>query len=298
MSMEKTKQNVTSTVAKLEDGTVQITYVIPWSEIKSAQEKTLDEFVKTTAVPGFRKGKAPKDKVKEKVSYDDLIQKSLATILPEALAESINKEGLKPAIYPKFELVAAEEGKDWQIRAITCELPEFSLGDYKDKLKGELKAGTIWTPEKGSPKKEEGKEVSEREKEQKILEFLLKYVEIKIPKLLTDEEVNSRLSSLLEKIEKLGLALESYLSSLGKDVNTLRAEYEKSASENISLELILNKIAMEEKIEVTDKEIEELKKVALGDKTPQSHEADHELTLSVKHLLLRKKALEYLSSLA
>lgn len=296
--MEKTKQKVTSTVAKLEDGTVQITYVIPWPEIKNAQEKSLDEFVKTMTIPGFRKGKAPKEKVKEKVSTDELIQKSLAKILPEALAESINKEGLKPAIYPKFELVTAEEDKDWQVRAVTCELPEFSLGDYKEKVAGELKAGTIWTPGKGPNKKEEDKEVTQREKEQKILEFLLKYVQIKIPKLLIEEEVSSRLSSLLEKIEKLGLTLESYLSSLGKDVTTLRTEYEKSASENISLELILNKIALEEKIEVSDKEIEELKKVALGDKAPQNAEADHELTLSVKHLLLRKKALEFLSSLA
>jgi hypothetical protein len=33
---------------------------------------------------------------------------------------------------------------------------------------------------------------------------------------LIDEEVNSRLSKLLERIEKLGLTLESYLSSIGK----------------------------------------------------------------------------------
>ena len=46
------------------------------------------------------------------------------------------------------------------------------------------------------------------------------------------------------------MALESYLKSVGKTAEILRAEYEMQAKDAISLELILNAIADDEKIGV------------------------------------------------
>jgi len=48
------------------------------------------------------------------------------------------------------------------------------------------------------------------------MDFLLRNIKIEIPKLLIEEEVNTRLSQLLERIEKLGLDLEKYLQTIGK----------------------------------------------------------------------------------
>ena len=105
------------------------------------------------------------------------------------------------------------QGSDCEIRALTCELPKVTLGDYKKKLKGKT--------------------------EDELIKELTEVVKLEIPQMLIDEEVNERLSQLLSRIEKLGLQLEGYLKSVGKTVETLREEYQKQSKDAISLELIL-----------------------------------------------------------
>jgi len=66
-------------------------------------------------------------KVVEKIPQNQLIETSLGKILPKLFGESIKEHKLKPATYPKFELVKANENEDWQIRAVSCEIPEIDL---------------------------------------------------------------------------------------------------------------------------------------------------------------------------
>jgi trigger factor len=110
--------------------------------------------------------------------------------------------------------------------------------------------------------------------------------------LLIQEEVNSRLSQVLQRIEKLGLTLEGYLKSVGKDPEGLRKEYEIQAKDAISLELILNEIANSEKIEVEENEVLELIKTT-GEKLEKVNDEQKSI---LKRVILRQKALEKLAS--
>lgn len=284
--MEKA-QKITSTVARSEDAIIQITFNIPFYLIKEAREKVIVEYAKEAEIPGFRKGKAPLDKVKEKIDPQTLLEKSLGQILPKALGDVITEHKIKPALYPKFELIKAEENEDWQIRAVTCELPEVNLSDYKKIIIG-------------ASKKEESHsaKASRDEEEQEIIKILLERIKIKIPKLLIDEEVNSRLAGLLEKIEKLGLNLEGYLNSLGKTPETLREEYRLQAQNTISLELILNAIIETEKLKVEESEIDNAIKAASADSKLAEKLNAPEQRRMIKNVLLKRKALDYLASLA
>ena len=265
----KSKNTTTSkpVVAKESDGSIQITFTIPFAQIKKNREEVAIGLGKDIEVPGFRKGKAPLDKLLGQIPANTLVEKVLSKILPQLLADTVDKNKLRLAIYPKYELVSAEEGKDWQIRAKTAEIPDFEVGDYKNIVKSEFASDKIWTPDKAKKDvgKEEKKEMTQMEKEQKVMEILLKNIKVTVPKMLLEEEVNSRLSQLLERIEKLGLKLESYLASVGKDTDKLRSEYEKQAKESISLELILSKIAEEEKIAIGKEQIDAAIKASSAD---------------------------------
>ena len=103
----------------------------------------MSEMAKDIEIPGFRKGTAPITKVREKIPQNTLIEHSLGHILPKALAEAMDNEKLKLAIYPKFELIKAEENESWQIRGITCELPEVDLGEYKKLIAGEIRSASL-----------------------------------------------------------------------------------------------------------------------------------------------------------
>lgn len=271
---------ITHAIAKSDDGTIQITFSIPYTIVKNSQEKVVEEFAKTAEIAGFRKGKAPIEKVREKIDPNALVEKSLSRILPKALGDTITEHKLKPAIYPKFEVIKANVDEDWQIRAVTCELPEVDLGDYKKTISQ--------TSESHSA------EASRDKKEQEVIKILLDSVKIAVPKILIDEEVNSRLANLLERIEKLGLTLEGYLSSTGKNPNTLRSEYETQAKNTITLDLILNKIVDEEKIQIPEEHVNSALKAAMADPKLYEKLNTPNQRLLVKGVLSRRTALDNL----
>lgn len=296
MAAKKQKpKEVSSSIAKSNDGTIQLTFSIPFNQIKEAREKVASEIGKDIQVPGFRKGNAPLDKVISQIPQNTLVEKTLGKILPKLIAEAIKEHKIKPAVYPRFELVKATEGEDWQIRATTCELPQINLGDYKKTIVGAARAKTIWTPDKD--RQEKKKELTREEKEQEIIKTLLETIKIDIPKLLIDEEVNHRLSGLLGRIEKLGLSLESYLSSIGKTPETLRQEYETQAKKVIKLNFILNKIADEEKIKIEENQIKETLKVSAGDPKLAEKLDTPEQRRIIESVLRRKGALDALTAL-
>ncbi len=287
--------NITSVVAREENGNIQITFTIPWEVITKAQEDTIKEFAKDIEIPGFRKGTAPLTKVREKISQEKLIEHSLGHLLPKALADAINQNNLKIAIYPKFELISAKDNDSWQIKGTTCEIPEVELGDYKKEASGALRAKSLIVPGK-----EDSKEPSKEEKESIVLKALLDSTKIKIPAILIEEEANSRLSSLLARLEKLGLALENYLTSISKKSEDLRADYATQAREAISIDLILNKVAELENLTVDDKEVESALQISQTTNPTNQDTVDdlENRKRLIESILKRRKALDYLLSLA
>jgi len=292
--MAKSNQ-IDSVLAKETDGTIQITFRIPFISIKEGKEEALKELAKDIQIPGFRKGNAPINKAREHVSEARLIEKTLAKILPKALGEAIEKFKIKPLIYPKFELVSAKENEDWQVRAITCEFPKVDLGDYQKVLTNLIKTSSIWTPAKA--KNETPKEKSKEEKEQAVIQLLLASAKVDIPKPLVDEEVDARLSGLLERTERLGLSLEKYLASVGKTPESLRAEYETQAKEALKLDLILSKIAEQKATKIADKEVDDAIRESAGDEKTFEKLNTPEQRRMVEAVLKKRSALDSLTSL-
>ena len=290
-------EKVTSVIAREENGNIQITFTIPYALIKSAQDDVVKELAKDIEIPGFRKGMAPLDKVAAKIPQSTLIEHSLSHLLPSALADAITGNKLQIAIYPKFELVSAKENEAWQIRGITCELPKVELPDYKKIAIGALHASNLWTPEKG--KENVKKEPTHEEKEGIVIKALLEGIKLDVPQILIEEEADSRLSNLLSRLEKLGLALEGYLASIGKKAEDLRADYAKQAKEAISIDLILSEIARTEDIKIDQKDIEgalSMSQIGQSAKTDDPREVEDRKRL-MESILRRRAALDSLIDL-
>jgi FKBP-type peptidyl-prolyl cis-trans isomerase (trigger factor) len=284
---------ITSVIAREGDGNIQITFTIPFALIQKAEEETVAEMAKDIEIPGFRKGTAPLSKVREKIPQDRLIEHSLRHLLPKALSESVVENKLRIAVYPRFELISAKEGEAWQIKGTTCELPEFELGEYKKAVQGALRAKSIIVPGK------ENKVKTREEKEGEVLKALVESIKINIPAILIEEEADSRLSGLLARLEKLGLALENYLASINKKAEDLRAEYALQAKDAISIDLILNKIAETENLKVEEKEVAsalQMSQASQGAK--ESEEETENRKRLIESILKRRKALDFLISLA
>ena len=274
--------------------TFEILVTIPWSEIKKERESVAKEAGKEMEIKGFRKGMAPPKIVLEHFDKQKLLEAVLSKILPDNYQKAVSRFGLKPIASPKIELVSNKDEDDWQVKFTSCEIPDVSLGNYKDDLRGQKAASKIWKPgEKPEEKEKEIKE-SKEAKLQKAIEYLQKNIKVEVSDLLLEEEVTHKLSQLLDQSQKLGITIEQYLTSLGKTTAQLREEYKIASEKNLSLEFILNKIAETEKITVSSEEIEKAVSSAKSEEEKKSLEAQKYLLASI---LRQQKTLDFLSGL-
>ena len=66
---------ISSTIKNLPKQTVEIEIHIPWTEVEESYNKIFEQVSKEIEVEGFRKGKAPKKIVTEKIDKAKLYRK-------------------------------------------------------------------------------------------------------------------------------------------------------------------------------------------------------------------------------
>ena len=277
-------QYMDSIIEKQEDGTITLNITIPSKIVKDTTEIVLEEVVKSANVAGFRKGKAPKKIVESKVDKDKVKEEVLRKLLPKYYADAIKKHDIKPIINPRIHVEVLEDDKDWKFTASTCEKPEVSLNDYKENIKKITARSKIVIPGK------EDKETSFEE----IITELQKSVNVKVSKIIVEQEVERLLAQILSEIKRLGLTLDQYLASTHRTVEDLKKEYEVKAINDIKLEFALQKIAEEEKITVTDADIDEAIKNAKDDNERKALETNRYLLAGV---IRQQKTLDFLKKL-
>ncbi len=285
-------------LARLDDGTVQITLSIPVERVQVAQEQVIKEFVENIEVPGFRKGKAPADLAAKRLDKQAIYEHTLQHLLPEFYADAVQEHNLKPVLAPRFELVSVAEDKDWVVRAVTCELPEIKLGDYKKNVREKVSKTEIWTPGK---EKDTDKEQSREQKEQEVIKALVESISFKMPAPLVEEEVNHKLSQLLDQVQRLGLTVEQYLASTGRTIEALKAEYAQQAEDSIKVVLLLNSVSENEKLTVSDDEVQEVVNASLAsvgnDAQSRAQVESPDQKRLIYSVLMRRKALDVLVNL-
>ncbi|MBI2338602.1 trigger factor family protein, partial [Candidatus Daviesbacteria bacterium] len=126
--------DMTAALQKLDDGTIKLTITIPAPVVKKTQEEVVSELVKNAKLAGFRKGKAPKKLVEEKLDKQEVQEEVLKKLLPSAYLEAIKQHNLKPIINPKIHVQKVGVGADWIFEALTCEMPEVKLDGYKEAI--------------------------------------------------------------------------------------------------------------------------------------------------------------------
>lgn len=274
-----------STITREDDGTIILNISIPQALIKKTTAEIVDKTVETANIPGFRKGKAPKKIVTERIDKEKIKEEVLKKLLPESYADAVKKHNIKPIINPRIHVEELSDDKDWKFTASVCEAPKIDLNGYKENIKKITAKGKIILPGTQEPK---GVPFDE------ILKELEKSVTIKISKIIVEQEVERLLAQTLDEIKRLGLTLDQYLSSTKKTVEDLKKEYEGKALNDIKLEFALSKIAEEEKISVDNTEIEEAIKKA-KDETERKNLDSNRYVLA--GILRQQKTLDFLKSL-
>ncbi len=243
--------------------TVELTVSIPAKDIEVDRQKAFDRLQKELTVEGFRKGKVPAVIAKKHLSQEAVYKELLNGLLPRLYEEIVKKEQLHPIITPRVELVKAKSGADWEIKFVIAEKPSVDLGNYKEtvkKMKADSQKKDIWVPGKGeAPAANDKNETAHKEKLlNEILAAVLAEVKFEISDIIVEEELNQRLSRLVDDVQKIGLTTDAYLKSKNLTIDDLKKRYKQEIEDTYKLEFALSEIADKEQITVTPEEINKL----------------------------------------
>lgn len=108
-----------------------LTFDIDVDTIKKGIDEAFVETRKKITVPGFRKGRVPRQIFNQMYGEESLYQDALNKVLPDAYSAAVKETGIKPVDQPSIDIKSMEKGQPWTLTAEVAVEPEVKLGDYK-----------------------------------------------------------------------------------------------------------------------------------------------------------------------
>lgn len=121
----------TQTWEKLEGNEGTLTITVPAKEFDKALDEAFKKVSKEVQVPGFRKGKIPRQMFEQRFGVESLYQDALDMVLPHAYGHAVEETGISPVDQPEVEVEEIEKGKDLVLKMTVTVEPEVKLGEYK-----------------------------------------------------------------------------------------------------------------------------------------------------------------------
>lgn len=121
--------------------TVTFTMDIDGKEFKKAINEAYNKNKHYFSVPGFRKGRVPRQIIELNYGKEIFHEEALNSILPKIYEDAVDELGLDPVDMPEIEVKdEIQLGKDFVVTATVVVKPEVKLGDYKALEIEEVKA--------------------------------------------------------------------------------------------------------------------------------------------------------------
>lgn len=112
------------------DATLKIT--LPAEEVNKGFKKAVAKIAGQVNIPGFRKGKAPRNIIEMHYGKEAVKQEAFELVANQCYTEALEQEKMIPVSDPKVEDSVFEENKDMELTIKVTLKPEVKLGDYKE----------------------------------------------------------------------------------------------------------------------------------------------------------------------
>jgi trigger factor len=119
-------------VENLENNTAKLTIEVSAEELEKALESAYQKQKNKINVPGFRKGKVPRNMVEKLYGAGIFYEDAANALIPAAYADAATESKLEIVANPDIDVVQIEKGKPFIFTAEVVLKPEVELGQYKD----------------------------------------------------------------------------------------------------------------------------------------------------------------------
>ncbi|TNJ66487.1 trigger factor [Paenibacillus hemerocallicola] len=154
-----------ATWEKIEKNKVVLNVEVDAEQVAVALDKAFKKVAAKANIPGFRKGKVPRQIFEAKFGVESLYQDALDILLPEVYVQAVEESSIEPVDRPDVEIEQFGKGQALIFKATVIVKPEVQLGEYKG-LEVEQKADAVSEDEIA----EELKRLQQRHAELVVLE--------------------------------------------------------------------------------------------------------------------------------
>ncbi|GBG56529.1 trigger factor [Sporomusaceae bacterium FL31] len=119
------------TAERIDNHKVVLEMEVPQVEVAKALEKAYTRMANKVNIPGFRKGKAPRNILEMRVGKQALLDEAFDILAPTAYNKALADEKIEPVGRPDIEVVTLDENQPLVFKATIVAKPEIVLGQYK-----------------------------------------------------------------------------------------------------------------------------------------------------------------------
>lgn len=120
-----------ATWEKIEKNKVVLNVEVEAEQVATALDRAFKKVVAKANIPGFRKGKVPRQIFEARFGVESLYQDALDILLPEVYVKAVEESSLEPVDRPDVEIEQFGKGQALIFKATVIVKPEVQLGEYK-----------------------------------------------------------------------------------------------------------------------------------------------------------------------
>lgn len=116
---------------QIEKNLVKLTFEVSAEDFNKAVNNVYKKNAKKINVPGYRKGKAPREIIEKLYSAEIFYDDAINAVLPAAYEKALEESGVESVARPEIDVEEIKKDQPVVFTALVTTKPEVTLGDYK-----------------------------------------------------------------------------------------------------------------------------------------------------------------------
>jgi trigger factor len=118
-------------VEKLDDNKMLLEVTVAEAEVAAALDVAFKKVAAKANVPGFRRGKVPRQVFEARFGVESLYEEAIDDLLPKAYKAALAEAKVEPLDRPEVDVVQFAKGQEAKLRFTVELMPAFDVGEYK-----------------------------------------------------------------------------------------------------------------------------------------------------------------------
>src|SRR5438874_2385516 len=253
-------ERVQTQVEELPENRVRLTVQVPSHDVHHAVEHAADDLAQSVKVPGFRKGKVPRQVLLQRVGRERLMTEAVETHIGGWFWNAAARNRVRPVAQPEYDFELAD-GSTQSLTATVKEIKEKVLPPLDDDLAraaSEFETFAELRADVESRLREQIEDEIETRFRADAADALVDASKVEVSGPLVESRTRELLRGVARQVEARGVQLETFLAMTGQQPEELVARLQDEAERSVARELVLDAVAEQLGLDVPDADVEEL----------------------------------------